>query len=200
MSDWPSSPGATPIDPSGLEDKSIKTMRELFDAEAKKKPQAHIKYLSGNLPRKKAAFNYEWLLRLHNEMFGRVWSWAGIVRCCDLNIGVPWEQIPGQLGAMLLDLETWSGATSMSLSEIAARLHHRSAWIHPFQNGNGRWARLLTNVWLRLRNNPIVEWPEDTLNAPGAARRKYLDALHRADKGDFTALMELHDYTAGERD
>jgi Fic family protein len=31
----------------------------------------------------------------------------------------------------------------------AAALHHRLAWIHPFQDGNGRVARLLTDCYMR---------------------------------------------------
>ena len=30
-----------------------------------------------------------------------------------------------------------------------AALHHRLAWIHPFQDGNGRVIRLLTDCYMR---------------------------------------------------
>ena len=37
---------------------------------------------------------------------------------------------------------------SLPLDEIAAQFHHRLVDIHPFANGNGRHARLMTDLLL----------------------------------------------------
>ncbi|MBI4208502.1 MAG: Fic family protein [Deltaproteobacteria bacterium] len=42
----------------------------------------------------------------------------------------------------------------MNHEELSARLHHRLVWIHPFENGNGRWARLIMNIHLKKYNLP----------------------------------------------
>lgn len=62
--------------------------------------------------------------------------------------------------------------------ELAAHAHYYLAWIHPFEDGNGRVARLLLNFIL-LRNG----YPLTTIR--NVDRKKYLDALKRADQGDF---------------
>ena len=80
----------------------------------------------------------------------------------------------------------------MSLLEQATRLHHRAAWIHPFWNGNGRWARLLANIWLRRHKAPLVHWPDESIGQESPIRNDYLMALKAADNGDFGPLLALH--------
>ena len=38
--------------------------------------------------------------------------------------------------------------------EQAVLIHHRAVQIHPFRNGNGRWSRMLSNIWLRIPRLP----------------------------------------------
>jgi Fic family protein len=66
---------------------------------------------------------------------------------------------------------------------FAAKLHHDFVLIHPFDDGNGRVARLLVNYVL-LRNGylPIIVRTEDKVN--------YLTALQLADAGDLIPLTE----------
>ena len=71
-------------------------------------------------------------------------------------------------------------------------LHHRSVSIHPFPNGNGRWSRMLANIWLRLNRQPYTLWPEGTVGEASVLRAAYLAALRAADAGDYDPLHELH--------
>ena len=80
----------------------------------------------------------------------------------------------------------------MSLLEQATRLHYRAVWIHPFSNGNGRWARLLANIWLRRHEASLILWPEESVGQESLIRNDYLKALKDADKGDFGPLLALH--------
>ena len=73
------------------------------------------------------------------------------------------------------------------------RLHHRCAEIHPFPNGNGRWSRLLANIWLHAHNEDLVVWPASALEEDTDVRGEYLDALKLADKGNFDLLLALHE-------
>jgi len=62
--------------------------------------------------------------------------------------------------------------------ETSAYLHHRFVEIHPFIDGNGRVARLLTNLYLiGLGYSPIVIKTED--------RKKYYRYLKAADAGNL---------------
>ena len=44
-----------------------------------------------------------WLRRLHREMFGQSWRWAGQYRNSDKSIGGDWRQIRLQVPALLAD-------------------------------------------------------------------------------------------------
>jgi Fic-DOC domain mobile mystery protein B len=196
VSDWQPIPGETPIDPSGLRDRSITTRLELNKAELKNITKAHVKYLAAAPTKRMAPFDYAWLLHLHKEMYRDVWKWAGRLRQEDLNLGVPWRQVSEQVLALTHDLPCWS-ESGMSLLEQATRLHYRAVWIHPFSNGNGRWARLLANVWLRRHGAPLVLWPEESIGQESPIRDDYLKALKAADDGDFGPLLALHTQHAG---
>ena len=131
------------------------------------------------------------MLKLHREMFGDVWEWAGTVRKTDLNLGPAWYQVSIQLQDLCDDLAYWDNHWP-DVIEQAAHLHHRAVQIHPFLNGNGRWSRLLANIWLKLHNLPLTEWPEDAIGATSVIRKKYLAAVRAADSGDFSQLIEMH--------
>lgn len=191
--EWKPIDGETPIDPSHLKDRSIRTRPQLNAAEAQNMRKAHVKYLAARPSRRAAPFDYSWFCRVHQEMFGEVWHWAGQLRTGDLNIGVPWHQVSAQLMDLANDLSLWAKTADMTLVEQAARLHHRAVAIHPFYNGNGRWARLLANVWLYTHKGPITYWPEETISAGSPIRRRYLAAIRAADDGNYALLIELHE-------
>ena len=190
MNDWQSSDGETPIDISGLKAKRVTNRRELSIAEAENVAEAVYKYLGGSLSGRVAPFTDTWSLRLHKEMFGRVWNWAGEPRRKDLNLGVPAYQISQELFSLFEDLAVWDTAWPDRI-EQAAHLHYRAVRIHPFQNGNGRWSRMLANIWLRLKKHAIINWPGD-IGETSPIRAEYLERLKAADAGDFDPFLELH--------
>jgi Fic family protein len=57
-------------------------------------------------------------------------------------------------------------------------------WIHPFFDGNGRTVRLLFNLLLMKEGYP----PAIILKND---RKKYYDALNRANKGDYNKIILL---------
>ncbi len=190
---WLPIPGETPIDPSGLKDRSIKTRSELNKVEAENIRKVFVKYLPSKPTKKSAPFTYDWLLRLHHEMFHEVWIWAGELRTRELNMGVPWRNIQEQLWALLTDLNEWNKSQGMSLVERSARLHYRAVWVHPFENGNGRWSRMLASIWLRQNAGPLLAWPDEHIEKKSVIREEYLATLHDADYGDFLPLVKLHE-------
>lgn len=92
------------------------------------------------------------------------------------------EEVPGLMAA-LAELYRLGGRTP----RVAMLVHHRLAWIHPFLDGNGRAARLLTDAMLlRAKVGGAGLWSLSR----GLAKRKdeYLTALRAADsdrKGDY---------------
>lgn len=191
MTSWITIPGETPIDPTGLKIPGITTRRQLNVVEAQNILLATTKYLSKKPNTRTARYDQKWCLQLHKEMFGQVWKWAGQTRQHNLNFGVPFYQISSCLYDLLQDLQTWQ-THSMPLLEQAARLHHRAVFIHPFENGNGRWSRMLANIWLRRNGHHYTKWPERTIGETSVIRNAYLDAIKKADNGDYQPLVDLH--------
>jgi Fic-DOC domain mobile mystery protein B len=190
---WEQIPDETPIDISGLIQKHISNRGELSIAEAANILEPTVKYLAGKPTRRQAPFTLKWVYKLHREMFGKVWQWAGRRRQQELNIGVPHYQIDTQLQNLLNDLIYWRDNTKTPLSEQAAMLHHRSVQIHPFQNGNGRWARMLANIWLRQQGSSITAWPDEVIGEVSTIRAEYIEAIKAADNGNYAPLIALHE-------
>jgi Fic-DOC domain mobile mystery protein B len=191
MTHWNPIPGETPIDPSGLKVKGVITRAELNEAEAANVRKAIVKYLSRKPTRRMAPFDLRWGKRLHAEMFGDVWKWAGVFRVGDTNIGVSHPHIETQLYNLLHDLLAW-GEHGRSLQDQAVLLHHRAVQIHPFPNGNGRWSRLLSNIWLKRNGEPIVRSPEEVIGTVSKHRAEYIAAIRQADRVEYASLQELH--------
>ena len=82
---------------------------------------------------------------------------------------------PAEVPALMGDFSAWLSAAPAN-PETAFAAHRRLADIHPFNDGNGRTARLLMNlVLIRGGYPPIAVRPEDRL--------AYLQALQRAQAG-----------------
>ena len=183
----------TPFDGSGLKDKSIKTRAQLNEAEFDNIQRATEKYLLSVPPRKLAPFDYGWFLKLHHEMFGKVWSWAGEVRTVTLTLGINPAVVPERLGSLAMDIEFRHQEAGDAVIATAVEIHHRAVHIHPFKNGNGRWSRMLANIWLLQHGQPLVVWPDDNLrNTESSIRKEYIAAIKEGDLLNLEPLIELH--------
>jgi Fic-DOC domain mobile mystery protein B len=191
VTDWELLPGETPIDVSGRKRKGIGTRAELNRAKAENVCKAVVKDLAAKPSRRSAPFTLSWVKRLHGQRFGDVWTWAGEFRRENINLGCDWHQAPWRLQALLDDLVFWEGQGEDCPIQ-AVRLHQRAVQIHPFLNGNGRWARMLANIWLKRHGHALTEWPEETIGTKSVAREDYLAAIRAADEGDEGQLSELH--------
>lgn len=190
--------GATPgDDTSGLLLTHLTTRAERNAAEADAISRAYNTYIF-EARRKKRGTRWltdELLCKVHRDMFGAIWEWAGTYRKDTLNIGVNPQQIPEQIRLLCDDFLFWDAPTStMPVLEVAARLQNRLTKIHPFRNGNGRHARLITDMFLHSRHHPLPEWPQTHLMSEGhQVRERYIAAMKTADHGDFSALIEFID-------
>lgn len=185
---------ATPLDDiSGLKLDTSKpyTMDEIYLYEAKNITKATLKYLSLVPDKKLAPFSFEWLLLLHKEMFGEVWEWAGKLRQVELSIGVKAYLVSTEIKKLVDDLEFWEQNKSFDVIETASRIHHRAVQIHPFLNGNGRWSRMLANIYLKQNGLQPTKWNENLLSKENLDRDDYIKALKKADDGDYRDLIKL---------
>jgi Fic family protein len=65
-----------------------------------------------------------------------------------------------------------------------AYIHHQLVWIHPFFDGNGRVARLLTNLFFMQQGYPPIVLKQDQ-------RKTYYYVLRQADNGHLSPLAEF---------
>lgn len=85
---------------------------------------------------------------------------------------------PEETPALMADLVDWYNEAEQSAKyhpvELAALFHYRYIRIHPFEDGNGRIARLLVNYILARH-----DWPMIVIRSKD--KFYYLDALHKSD-------------------
>jgi len=141
--------------------------------------------------RKRDVLNERFLTNLHKRMFGRVWRWAGKFRQSERNIGVDAYRIPTDLRQLIDDCHYWGDNGTYEPDEIATRFHHRLVLIHPFPNGNGRHARLVTDLLLTALDRPRFTWGSVNLVDASETRKSYVNALCAADNHDYGPLLKF---------
>jgi len=90
----------------------------------------------------------------------------------------------------LVDIYDWTNSNEEVHAILRAGIfHHQFAYIHPFFDGNGRLARLLTSYFLILKKYDVVKYfiLDDYYDID---RQQYSDMLHSADRGDETKWLE----------
>ena len=85
---------------------------------------------------------------------------------------------PEETPALMTDLLTWynkeNEAGKLNPVELASLFHYRYIRIHPFEDGNGRIARLMVNFILARHGYPMVV-------VPSKDKTRYLTALNKCD-------------------
>lgn len=129
------------------------------------------------------------ILRLHaiiskdieREFAGRYRQ--GQVRVAGASFTPPnYVKVPGLIKKLILWIN--ENENKIHTIELASLAHHRFVIIHPFFDGNGRTARLLMNLILIRRGYPPTI-------VPVTERRRYFNALEKADAGDPAPFANL---------
>ncbi|MDR2206964.1 MAG: Fic family protein [Flavobacteriaceae bacterium] len=112
---------------------------------------------------------------------------------------------PEETPSLVSDLAKWycneEQRGKLKPEELAAMFHYRYIRIHPFEDGNGRIARLLVNYILLRHNYPMIVIRSDD-------RQNYLKTLHQCDllsgkipydraHADLQQTKPLIDYISG---
>ncbi|AHZ84231.1 hypothetical protein Bb109J_c1536 [Bdellovibrio bacteriovorus] len=186
-------PGATPLDDETLRGliPGLTTHGELDEFEAANIARA-ILWAESSRSLKKDLLSLTGLKRLHQKMFEDTWRWAGDLRTRQTNIGVSPLSIQSDMAILLGDISYWLQNQTFSVEEIAIRFHHRLVYIHPFPNGNGRCARLATDLFLKQQGGSGFTWGRASLALAGHLRKEYIRCLKLADKaGEYGPLLNF---------
>ncbi|TGE22700.1 Fic/DOC family protein [Hymenobacter metallicola] len=134
---------------------------------------------------------------LHRRAFGHLYEWAGQWRTQVPNVGAylppAAARVPMLLYEFFDELRHRMGLfaeepTRDQVAELLAYAHHRLVAIHPFTNGNGRTARLLTNLLAyNYGYQEVILYQREK----GEGRAQYLQAIRQADAYDLQPLQHL---------
>lgn len=138
----------------------------------------------------------EIILKIHELAF--VWifpDWAGKYRTIRVEYSGKEAPLPHLVPTLItnlcLDLDQRINYLNKdnieNIIELLAWFQHRFVWIHPFQDYNGRLARMLTTYILLQLDLPPIEIKADTKRD----RDNYLQAMYAADEHDYSKLERL---------
>lgn len=127
------------------------------------------------------------ILSVHKAIMSGIISSAGEYRRGDVAIRgasfspPPAHEVQDQVSELLQFVK--ENPDELRPVELAAHAHYYMAWIHPFDDGNGRMARLLTNLLLLRHGYPFAVIKK-------VERKKYLDTLDAVTaRGDFEPFL-----------
>lgn len=168
-----------------------------LEAEGVKRGLKFIKSLS----KKDFLISSELILNIHKKCFGWIFpKWAGKFRKIEVEISgyqppsfykvpVLIKQFCDDLNERLKHIPPKMEADKY-LKEVVyltAWAQHRFVWIHPFNDYNGRIARLLTELIFLKLGLPLLEIKVETKRD----RENYIKAMHLADKQDYSLLEDI---------
>ena len=188
---------ATPINADATQDllqPQITTQAQLNEAE-----QANIldAQLWTRTRQHKNLLDERFLKKIHKRMFGDVWKWAGEFKRTDHQNErfTPRGGVAIRLRELLENtkyrLEKKRPTNQREWDRFGAEFHHQLVLVHAFTNGNGRHAREITDLLLIQQGQIPFTWGGTSLTVPSDLRRRYIDALHAADDGDYALLVEF---------
>ena len=128
---------------------------------------------------------------LHKKMFDETWDHAGRYRRVKSTRGVPVWTVSTRVEDVIARTRGWIQIQAYPPDELAARFHHRMSEIHPFERGNGRVTRLMTDsLMIELGQAPFT-WGARSGLAAAELRDRYLAALQMADSDNIGVLLDF---------
>ncbi len=159
-----------------------KTLREHLEATN----NARAFDLMENITKKKKTIDHITIQEIHEAVMSGIIEESGKYRTKNVRITgatktpPDWTKVVGLMDNLIEE----TAESKKHHVETAALLHYMFVEIHPFVDGNGRVARLITNLYLISRGYPpIVLKKED--------RMKYYRVLRAADAGNPTPFVNF---------
>ncbi len=149
-----------------------------------------LEYLSGLVEKSRKQTISEQLIRnLHQVIMQETEKkWAGKYRNSNVIIGGAEHKPPDAISVpyqMAKLIKWWQDLQKkLDVIELAAIIHHKLVYIHPFFDGNGRTARLIMNLILMQGGYPLVVILKND-------RRKYYRVLSEADKDNVIPFVRF---------
>jgi len=133
------------------------------------------------LAREQAPLNHITIQQVHEIVTRGILESAGRYRTHNVRITgavrspPDWQKIIPEMDRLIQEI----AHNDRTVIEMSAYLHHRFVAIHPFIDGNGRVARLLSNLYLTRNGYPPIVLSQKK-------RQHYYHALREADNRDLS--------------
>lgn len=130
------------------------------------------------------------ILKVHQTAFSHLYDWAGKLRIVNIVVG---QHQPPHYSKVPNLMYQYTDELNYRISKIGeqedlikclAYTHHRMVYIHPFNNGNGRTARLITDLIAKQQGCQNIK----LYHREGEKREEYLKAIRLADQYDYSLL------------
>ena len=126
---------------------------------------------------------------LHKKMFDETWDHAGRYRRARSSRGVPAWTVSTRVEDVIAKARGWIQQSSYPADEIAIRFHHRMSEVHPFERGNGRVTRLMTDCLMVELGQAPFTWGAGSALSAADLRDRYLAGLRVADNDNIGVLL-----------
>lgn len=169
-----------------LEEKGIKKGAEYLYLSFNKNPETNI--------------NIDLILKLHKKSFAWIFpKWAGKFRTVNViysgKEAIDYYKVREAITNLCLDLNVRVANLPSknndnyipAVIKLLAWFQHKFVQIHPFNDYNGRTARMLTSFLLLKFDLPPFEIKASTTKD----RKKYINAMQEADEGNYLPLEKL---------
>jgi cell filamentation protein len=133
--------------------------------------------------------------RMHREWLGLIYPWAGTYRSVNIaKAGFMFAAAP-EIPRLMTDfsrrvLRSHTPGRAGSLeaqAQALAVVHAELILIHPFRDGNGRLARLLSTLMALQMGLP----PLDFGGVHGTEKRRYIEAIHASVGADYDPMKRV---------
>jgi cell filamentation protein len=133
--------------------------------------------------------------RMHREWLGSIYPWAGAYRSVNIAKGGFMFAAAAEIPRLMTEfsrrvLRTYTPGRAGSIDEQAEALaivHAELILIHPFREGNGRLARMLSTLMALQMGLP----PLDFGGVHGVEKRRYIAAIHASVGADYELMKEV---------
>jgi cell filamentation protein len=140
-------------------------------------------------------FTAQDICALHRLWLAPIYSWAGDYRSVDISKGGFRFAHAPLITGLMNDLEKDAlhrftpcrPSTDREIAQAFAEVHAELILVHPFREGNGRLARLLTLLMALQAGLP----PLDFTPLSGNAKRSYISSIHTAMSRDYEPLSAM---------
>jgi cell filamentation protein len=140
-----------------------------------------------------AEISVKLILDIHKTAFGELYTWAGKWRAINVKVG---GHVPPDPAALPNLMYQFADQVKFNMGQIQSKedlvnamayAHHQMVFIHPFNNGNGRTARLFMNfIAMASGYKPVQLYHRE-----GEDRKTYINAIREGDKGNREVLKQL---------